>query len=85
MSSLSCCIGQPGARYYGGNEFVDMAENLCKKRALAAFKLDVLKSPSPRHSNSIPGPLTCSQVDKWGVNVQPYSGSPANFAVYTVN
>merc|ERR1712118_148187 len=37
-------------------------ENLCKARALAAFKLS----------------------DKeWGVNVQPYSGSPANFAVYT--
>jgi len=54
--------GQPGARYYGGNEVIDKVENLCKDRALAAFSLN------PR---------------EWGVNVQPYSGSPANFAVYT--
>merc|ERR1712050_574752 len=54
--------GQPGARYYGGNQIIDQVENLCKDRALEAFGLN------PK---------------EWGVNVQPYSGSPANFAVYT--
>eukprot|EP00879_Flechtneria_rotunda_P030065 GHRR01032594.1.p1 GENE.GHRR01032594.1~~GHRR01032594.1.p1 ORF type:complete len:124 (-),score=25.67 GHRR01032594.1:284-655(-) len=32
--------GQPGARYYGGNEHIDRAEMLCKKRALEAYRLD---------------------------------------------
>merc|ERR1712216_389066 len=54
--------GYPGARYYGGNEFIDQAETLCQKRALQAFGLD---------------------PEKWGVNVQSLSGSPANFQVYT--
>merc|ERR1719169_152159 len=54
--------GQAGSRYYGGNQVIDKIENLCKARALAAFKLS---------------------EKEWGVNVQPYSGSPANFAVYT--
>ncbi|KAI9636421.1 serine hydroxymethyltransferase [Dioszegia hungarica] len=54
--------GLPGARYYGGNEWVDELENLCRDRALKAFNLD------PK---------------VWGVNVQPYSGSTANFAAFT--
>ncbi|KAH9680409.1 serine hydroxymethyltransferase 4 [Citrus sinensis] len=54
--------GMPGNRYYGGNEFIDEIENLCRSRALHTFHLD---------------------PTQWGVNVQPYSGSPANFAAYT--
>lgn len=68
MECLSSCMtnkyseGQVGARYYGGNEFIDQVESLCQKRALECYGL------SP---------------EQWGVNVQPYSGSPANFAAYT--
>jgi glycine hydroxymethyltransferase len=54
--------GYPGKRYYGGNEVIDKIENLCKKRALEAFRLN---------------------EEEWGINVQPYSGSSANFAVYS--
>ncbi|KAI5148937.1 glycine hydroxymethyltransferase [Enteropsectra breve] len=32
--------GTVGNRYYGGNEYIDMIESLCKKRALELFKLD---------------------------------------------
>jgi glycine/serine hydroxymethyltransferase len=32
--------GYPGARYYGGNEFIDKAERLCQQRALEAFGID---------------------------------------------
>ncbi|KAK6940282.1 Serine hydroxymethyltransferase-like domain, partial [Dillenia turbinata] len=35
--------GYPGARYYGGNEYIDMVESLCQKRALEAFHLDPAK------------------------------------------
>ena len=31
--------GYPGARYYGGNQFIDEGERLCQKRALEAFNL----------------------------------------------
>jgi len=31
--------GYPGRRYYGGNEFIDQAENLCMQRALETYGL----------------------------------------------
>ena len=31
--------GLPGARYYGGNEYIDQIENITIRRALAAFNL----------------------------------------------
>ena len=32
--------GYPHARYYGGNQFIDMVESTCQSRALEAFDLD---------------------------------------------
>lgn len=49
--------GYPGKRYYGGNQYIDMAENLAIERAKKIFGAE-------------------------HVNVQPYSGSPANLEVY---
>src|SRR3989344_2731145 len=49
--------GYPHARYYGGNEIIDVVEDAARDRAKKLFGVP--------HAN-----------------VQPYSGSPANFAVY---
>jgi len=49
--------GYPGRRYYGGNQIIDIIENLAIERARALFGAE-------------------------HVNVQPYSGSPANLEVY---
>lgn len=49
--------GYPGKRYYGGNEFIDIIENLAIERAKKLFEAE-------------------------HINVQPYSGSPANLEVY---
>lgn len=50
--------GYPGKRYYGGCEYVDVAEQLAIDRAKKLFGAEF-------------------------ANVQPHSGSQANFAVYT--
>lgn len=49
--------GYPGARYYGGCQYVDKVENIARDRAKQIFGAD--------HAN-----------------VQPHSGSNANFGVY---
>lgn len=49
--------GYPGARYYGGQEYIDQIETIAQNRAKKLFDVPY-------------------------VNVQPYSGSPANLAVY---
>jgi len=49
--------GYPHKRYYGGNEYVDMVEDLAIQRAKELFGAE-------------------------HVNVQPYSGSPANLACF---
>ncbi len=49
--------GYPGARYYGGCQYVDKVENIARDRAKEIFGAD--------HAN-----------------VQPHSGSNANFGVY---
>ncbi len=50
--------GYPGKRYYGGNTYIDIIENLAIARAKKLFGAE-------------------------HVNVQPYSGSPANMEAYS--
>src|SRR5438876_11485148 len=55
--------GYPGRRYYGGCEFVDVAERLALERLLKLF------SPSP------PIPLPPGARGELAANVQPHSGA----------
>ncbi len=59
--------GYPGKRYYAGLEFYDQIEDICRERAKKLF--------SPYRGSAVGGKVV-------HVNVQPYSGSPANQAVY---
>ena len=82
--------GYPGARYYGGQMYVDKLEELTQHRALRLFGLletakDIVGFDS---SDWISHESTAEKIHRdlsiapWGVNVQPLSGSPANLAVY---
>jgi glycine hydroxymethyltransferase len=69
--------GYPGRRYYGGNQVIDKVESLAIERALKLFKLNGENKPSASKAQGQ------KSKDFWHVNVQPLSGSPANFALYT--
>lgn len=66
--------GYPFHRYYAGQANIDQIEELAKERALKMFKLPPEKPASTRGDSSTRG--------GWHANVQPYSGSPANYEIY---
>ncbi|XP_071825884.1 serine hydroxymethyltransferase, mitochondrial-like [Apostichopus japonicus] len=68
LEALGSCLNNKYSEGYPGNRYYGGNEVIDKIEVLCQNRaLDAFEI-SP---------------DKWGVNVQPYSGSPANFAVYT--
>lgn len=68
--------GYPGARYYGGNKYIDENESLCQKRALQAFGLD------PAEWGVNVQPLSGSSTSFSSSILTLCAGSPANIIVY---
>lgn len=72
--------GYPARRYYGGNQYIDEIELLAQAEGLKAFGLNgglsTELSPAALKDEAF------ASKERWYVNVQAYSGSPANLAIY---
>jgi glycine hydroxymethyltransferase len=72
--------GYPERRYYGGNIFIDQIELLAQEEGLKAFGLK--GGLSTELTVQALTDAAFADATRWYVNVQAYSGSPANLAIY---
>lgn len=74
MTAVGSCLtnkyseGLPGARYYGGNEYVDQIERLCQSRALETYGL----SPDAWHVNVQPHSGSPANLAVYVALLQPH-------------
>merc|ERR1712241_474119 len=68
LQALGSCLNNKYSEGYPGQRYYGGTENIDKIELLCQKRALEAYKLDP---------------EKWGVNVQPYSGSPANFAVYT--
>jgi glycine hydroxymethyltransferase len=72
--------GYPERRYYGGNAFIDRIELLAQEEGLKAFGLK--GGLSTELTAQALADAAFADAPRWYLNVQAYSGSPANLAIY---
>lgn len=87
MEATGSCLtnkyseGYAGKRYYEGQQTIDKVEQLAIARVRALFAKHA-RVPQARAGGESSDPNKNASADDIHVNVQPYSGSPANLAVY---